>query len=73
MTENSDTNFIAPLRMHFQISKVTLDSLIRGFNVFRVKLSLGAPGNKIAAGLIRKTKAFNVQVHFIFLSVSSHV
>ena len=37
------TNFIAPLRMHFQRSKSTLDILKSVFNVFGRKPSLGAP------------------------------
>ena len=43
--DRTDTNFIAPLRMHFQRSKSTLDSLKRLFNAFRRKLSLVAPEN----------------------------
>ena len=39
----TDANFIAPLRLHFWRSKSALDSLKRLFNVFRRKLSLGAP------------------------------
>ena len=30
------------------------------------KPSMGAPENKKATGLIRKTKAFNVQAHALF-------
>ena len=36
-------NFIAPLKMHFLISKRILDSLKSIFNVFRRKPSLVAP------------------------------
>ena len=39
----TDTNFIAPLRMHFQRSDSTLDGLKSVFNAFRRKPSLGAP------------------------------
>ena len=42
-TTEPDTSFIAPLRMHFQRSKSTLDSLKSVFNTFRRKPSLGAP------------------------------
>ena len=43
LDDRTDTNFIAPLRKHFQISKSTLDSLKSVFSVFRRKPSLGAP------------------------------
>ena len=43
--DRTDTNFIAPLRMHFQVSKSTLDSLKSVFNVFRRTPSLGASDN----------------------------
>ena len=39
----TDTNFIAPLNMHFYRSKITLNSLKRFFNLFRRKPSLVAP------------------------------
>ena len=42
--DRTDTNFIGLLRMHFQRSKSTLDSLKSVFNVFRRKPPLGAPG-----------------------------
>ena len=42
--DRTDKNFIAPLRMHFQRSKSTLDNLKSVFKLFKRKLSLGAPG-----------------------------
>ena len=42
--DRTDTNFMGLLRMHFQRSKSTLDSLKSVFNVFRRKQPLGAPG-----------------------------
>ena len=41
--DQTDTNFITPLRMYFYRSKSTLDSLLRSvFNVFRRKLLLNS-------------------------------
>ena len=42
--DRTDTNFMGLLRMHFQRSKSTLDSLKSVFNVFRRKQPLGAAG-----------------------------
>ena len=41
--DRTHTNFIAPLRMHFQKAKNTLDSLKRVFSEFGRKPSLGGP------------------------------
>ena len=41
--DRTDLNFVGPLRMHFQRSKSTLDSLKGVFNVFWRKPSLRAP------------------------------
>ena len=46
--DRTDTNFMGLLRMHFQRSKSTLDSLKSVFNVFRRKPLLGAPVFKAA-------------------------
>ena len=44
--DQTDTNFITPLRMYFYRSKSTLDSLLRSvFNVFRRKLLLNSSGS----------------------------
>ena len=44
--DQTDTNFITPLRMYFYRSKNTLDSLLRSvFNVFRRKLLLNSSGS----------------------------
>ena len=41
--DRTDKNFVAPLRMHFQRSKTTLDSLKKVFILFWRKQSLDAP------------------------------
>ena len=41
--DRTDKNFLAQLRIHFQRSESTLDSLESVFNAFRGKPSLGAP------------------------------
>ena len=44
--DQTDSNFITPLRMYFYRSKITLDSLLRSvFNVFRGKLLLNSSGS----------------------------
>ena len=42
LDDRTDTNLIVTLRMHIYRSKSTLDSL-KNANVFRWKLSMGAP------------------------------
>ena len=41
--DRTDTNFVARLRMHFERSKSTLDSLKRLFNAFRRITVIGCP------------------------------
>ena len=60
--DRTDTNLIAPLRIHFKRSKSTLDSLKRLFSAFRGKPSLVAPEKWQLRGFSISQKETNSKV-----------
>jgi len=60
--DRTDTNFIAPFRMHFQRSKSTLDSPKSVFNILRRK-QLGVHKLCLQLGCYQKTSQMVVELN----------